>query len=76
MLPGEPMVEVMKQVIVAFDDEWALNDIQPVKIDLPAGTYEVVASVDGRDSLKEVDVSITKDTGTAIDFSFPLPPTP
>jgi hypothetical protein len=75
-LPGEPMVEVMKQVIVAFDDEWALNDIQPVKIDLPAGTYTVVASVDGRDSLKEVDVSITKDTGTAIDFSFPLPPTP
>jgi len=52
-LEGTPMVEVMKQAIVGYDDEWALADIKAVKVDLPVGTYAIVASVDGRTSLEE-----------------------
>lgn len=69
-LAGAPMVEVKKQLIVGYDDEWALGDITPVKVDLPAGDYAVVASTSGRVSLEKT-ITITKAGPNAIDFNFP-----
>jgi len=60
-LPGTPVVEVMTKVIVAYDDEWALMEITPVKVDLPVGSYTVVASFEGRTS---VEMALTVTTGT------------
>jgi len=60
-LPGTPVVEVMTKVIVGYDDEWADGEITPVKVDLPVGTYTVVASFEGRTS---VEMPLTVTTGT------------
>jgi hypothetical protein len=74
-LPGTPMIEVKKQVIVGYDDEWLLTEITAVKVDLPIGTYAVVASIDGRASLEETR-TITVAGPNTIDFSFPVPLVP
>jgi len=60
-LPGTPVVEVMTKVIVAYDDDWLDTEITPVKVDLPVGSYTVVASFEGRTS---VEMALTVTTGT------------
>jgi hypothetical protein len=67
-LPGAPMVEVKRQDIVGYDDDAAPGD--PVKIDLPVGSYVIVASIDGRTSV-EMPVTITKAGPNALIFVFP-----
>jgi Domain of unknown function (DUF4382) len=76
-LVGAPMVEVKKLVIVGYDDDWLPADVQAaaVKVDLPVGTYTVVASFDGRPSI-ELTLAISKVGPNDMDFSFPVPPTP
>jgi len=71
-LPGTPVVEVMTKVIVAYDDEWADGEITPVKVDLPAGSYTVVASFEGRPSI-EMPLTVTAAGPNALDLEFPLP---
>lgn len=74
-LPETPMVEVMKKVIVAYDDEWTLLTITPVKVDLPvltAGTYTIVASFDGRPSIEQT-ITVTKAGPNALTLTFPVP---
>jgi hypothetical protein len=66
------MVEVKRQDIVGYDDEWALSEIAPVKVDLPVGTYAVVASFDGRTSLEQI-ITITKAGPNTLNFTFPTP---
>jgi hypothetical protein len=68
-LPGAPVVEVMTKTIVAYDDEWLLTEITPIKVDLPVGTYAVVASFDGRTSLEQT-ITITKAGPNALTFTF------
>ena len=68
-LPGAPVVEVMTKTIVAYDDEWLLTEITPIKVDLPVGTYTVVASFDGRTSL-ELPITITTVGPNALTFTF------
>ena len=68
-LPGAPVVEVMTTTIVAYDDEWLLTEIVPIKVDLPVGTYTVVASFDGRTSL-ELPLTVTKAGPNALTFTF------
>ena len=68
-LPGAPVVEVMTKTIVAYDDEWLLTEILPIKVDLPVGTYAVVASFDGRTSLEQT-ITITKAGPNALTFTF------
>lgn len=70
-LPETPMVEVMNKVIVAYDDEWLPADITAVKVDLPVGSYTVVASFEGRPSLEQT-ITITKAGPNALTFTFPL----
>ena len=62
------MVEVKRQSIVGYDDDAAPGD--PVKIDLPVGSYVIVASVDGRTSV-ELPITVTKDGPNALIFLFP-----
>jgi hypothetical protein len=69
-LPGAPMVEVKRQDIVGYDDEWLLADIPSVKVDLPVGTYTIVASFEGRPSLEQ-SITITKTGPNALTFTFP-----
>jgi len=69
-LAGAPPVEVMKQLIVGYDDEWTLGEITAVKVDLPVGEYAIVASTDGRPSVEKT-ITITKAGPNAIDFIFP-----
>ena len=71
-LPGTPMIEVKRQDIVGYDDEWVLTEITAVKVDLPVGTYAVVASFDGRTSLEQT-ITITKAGPNALTFTFPTP---
>ena len=73
-LPGTPMVEVKRQDIVGYDDEWLPADITAVKVDLPVGAYAVVASFEGRVSLEQT-ITITKAGPNALNFSFPVPTT-
>jgi hypothetical protein len=68
-LPGTPVVEVMTKTIVAYDDEWLPAEIVPIKVDLPVGTYAVVASFDGRTSLEQT-ITITKAGPNALTFTF------
>jgi hypothetical protein len=72
LLTGTPMVEVKRQDIVGYDDEWLLTEIPAVKVDLPVGTYTVVASFDGRTSLEQT-ITITKAGPNALTFTFPAP---
>jgi hypothetical protein len=72
VLPGTPMVEVMRKVIVAYDDEWLPAEITPVKVDLPAGAYAIVASFEGRTSIEQL-ITITQAGPNALTFTFPLP---
>lgn len=69
-LAGAPWVEVKKQLIVGYDDEWTLGEITAVKVDLPVGDYAVVASTNGRASVEKA-ITITKAGPNAIDFTFP-----
>ena len=71
-LPGTPMVEVKRQNIVGFDDEWLPAEITAVKVDLPVGSYAIVASFDGRASI-EMPITITKAGPNALIFNFPTP---
>jgi len=71
-LLGTPMVEVKILPIVGYDDEWLLTEITAVKVDLPVGTYAVVASFDGRTSV-ELPITITKAGPNALTFTFPTP---
>lgn len=71
-LPGLPMVEVKRQNIVGFDDEWLPAEITAVKVDLPVGSYVIVASFDGRASV-EMPITITKAGPNALTFTFPTP---
>jgi len=71
-LPGTSMVEVKRQTIVGYDDEWLPIEITAVKVDLPVGTYAVVASFDGRTSLEQT-ITITKAGPNALTFIFPTP---
>jgi len=74
-LPGTPMVEVMSKTIVAYDDEWLLTEITPVKVDLPvltAGTYTIVASFEGRPSIEQT-INIAKLGPNQLTFTFPVP---
>jgi hypothetical protein len=71
-LPGAPWVEVMTKTIVGYDDEWLLTEFEPIKVDLPAGTYAVVASFEGKTSLEQ-PVTITKAGPNALTFTFPKP---
>lgn len=68
-LPGAPVVEVMTKTIVAYDDEWVITEILPIKVDLPVGTYTVVASFDGRTSL-ELPITITNAGPNVLTFTF------
>lgn len=71
-LPGTPMVEVKKLVIVGGDDDWlpAEVDASVVKVDLPIGDYAVVASFGTKVSLETL-ISITVAGPNKIAFSFP-----
>jgi Domain of unknown function (DUF4382) len=69
-LPETPMVEVIRKIIVAYDDEWLLMEITPVKVDLPVGSYVIVASFDGKTSLEQT-INITKAGPNALTFTFP-----
>ncbi len=69
-LAGAPLVEVKKQLIVGYDDEWTIGEITAVKVDLPVGDYAIVASTDGRASVEKT-ITITKAGPNAIDFTFP-----
>jgi hypothetical protein len=71
-LPGTPVVEVKRQDIVGYDDEWLPADITAVKVDLPVGTYTIVASFEGRTSLEQT-ITITKAGPNAVTFTFPTP---
>jgi hypothetical protein len=71
-LTGTPMVEVKRQNIVGYDDEWLPIEITAVKVDLPVGTYAVVASFDGRTSLEQI-ITITQAGPNALTFTFPTP---
>ncbi|HSA95230.1 MAG TPA: DUF4382 domain-containing protein [Acidobacteriota bacterium] len=75
-LPGTPMVEVMSKTIVAYDDEWLLTEITPVKVDLPVlaspGVYTIVASFEGRPSIEQT-IAITKIGPNQLTFTFPVP---
>ena len=75
-LPGAPMVEVKKLVIVGYDDEWTLAEVdaEVVKLDLPFGDYAIVASFEGRTSLEQtVSISAASPVPNKISFSFPVP---
>jgi hypothetical protein len=63
------VVEVMTKTIVAYDDEWLPAEIVPIKVDLPVGTYAVVASFEGRTSLEQT-ITITKAGPNALTFTF------
>jgi hypothetical protein len=71
-LPGMPMVEVKRQNIVGFDDEWLPAEITAVKVDLPVGSYVIVASFESRVSV-ELPITITKAGPNALTFTFPTP---
>jgi hypothetical protein len=75
-LPGAPMVEIIKLVIVGYDDEWTLAEVdaEAVKLDLPYGDYAIVASFEGRISLEQtIHISASPAGPYKIAFSFPIP---
>jgi hypothetical protein len=61
---------------VAYDDEWLLTEITPVKVDLPVlaspGVYTIVASFEGRPSIEQT-IAITKLGPNQLTFTFPIP---
>jgi len=64
------VVEVMTKVIVAYDDDWLDTEITPVKVDLPVGSYTVVASFEGRASV-ELPLTVTAAGPNALTLEFP-----
>jgi hypothetical protein len=71
-LAGNPLVEVKSVPIIGYDDEYLFTEITAVDVELPVGTYTVVASTPGRASLEQI-ITITEAGPNELEFTFILP---